>query len=371
MKILVLVDSYPNKDNPTANIFAHLQAKALKKAGYDVDVMYIDVRSIRRKRKWGYKEYENDGIKVYRYALPCGPIKWLARLLSKFSCKKCYKKYIKNNGKPDIIHAHFYTAGYCAYVLKKKFNQDYIITEHSSLFLTGKITAKEEKSAVKIYNDAKKVFAVSNMLKGKIQQYCQKEIEVFPNILPSYFKINEQNKSEIFTFVSIGNLVKDKRIDLVIKAFNIFYKQNTNSKLIIFGDGVLKEELRKLIKDLNINNVVELRGRIPNNEIVEQYNKANVFVLPSAYETFGVVYMEAMACGLPVIATKCGGPEDFVNETNGILLPLNISEDDLAKAMIEMFNNYDKYNSKDISKDTITKFGEESFVNRISKELTK
>jgi glycosyltransferase involved in cell wall biosynthesis len=93
-------------------------------------------------------------------------------------------------------------------------------------------------------------------------------------------------------------------------------------------------------------------------------NKCDFFVLPSRYETFGVVYIEAMACGKPVIAVKNGGPDDFVKEFNGILIePENVEE--LAKAMCTLIRNRDKYNPDAISEYIKQNFSSKAIASRI------
>lgn len=82
-------------------------------------------------------------------------------------------------------------------------------------------------------------------------------------------------------------------------------------------------------------------------KIAEQLSKSDCFVLASQSETFGVAYIEALAMGVPVIATKCGGPEGFVNENNGIMIDVD-SESQLIEAMKYMYNNSDKYDREEI-----------------------
>ena len=92
--------------------------------------------------------------------------------------------------------------------------------------------------------------------------------------------------------------------------------------------------------------------------------QCDCFVLPSRYETFGVVYIEAMACGKPVIAVKNGGPDDFVNDFNGILIE---SEDieALADAMNYIALNYKHYDSYEISGYVRNQFSEETIAKKL------
>jgi len=91
---------------------------------------------------------------------------------------------------------------------------------------------------------------------------------------------------------------------------------------------------------------------------------ADCFVLPSRYETFGVVLIEALASGLPLIATKCGGPEDIVNCGNGVLVEIDNVEL-LAEAMRALKRNKHKYDANRLREEAILRFGEAAFVNNV------
>ena len=114
-----------------------------------------------------------------------------------------------------------------------------------------------------------------------------------------------------------------------------FHQANFNNDvyLYIIGEGHLHPNLQKMINTFGLNEQIKLLGMMNRNEIGQIMQKSDAFVLASRVETFGVVYIEAMLAGLPVIATACGGPEEFVDEDNGILIPVDNVEL-LAKAMI-------------------------------------
>ena len=134
-------------------------------------------------------------------------------------------------------------------------------------------------------------------------------------------------------FIYLGRLVDWKAVDLLIKAFARVSCQ-TSALLEVIGDGNMRPELERLAAALGIQSRIEFVGWKPQEEAADRLRNADVFVLPSLYECGGAVVMEAMAVGLPVIATHWGGPADYVDASCGILVE-PASEDALINGMAE------------------------------------
>lgn len=168
---------------------------------------------------------------------------------------------------------------------------------------------------------------------------------------------------EHFKFISVGHLIYPKGHDILIKAFS---KANLGEyvTLSIVGAGVEEKNLRKLIRQLGLTERVFLLGLKNKEEVRDLLLQSDAFVLTSRKETFGVVYIEAMAKGLPVIATACGGPEEFVNENNGLLVPVNDVES-TAEALVEMYSGSDMYDKSAISEYCMANFSEKEIVRKI------
>ena len=340
MKILFFVSFYPDEYGCQAGIFIHNQAKALLKLGHDVSVLFVDYRSIRKKRRLGYSTYVLEGIKVYRMAVPIGPVYRLIDVISRGISLQVYKRVEKETGIPDIVYCHNGLTAWEFRGIIRNQTIRYAIIEHSSLVLTENVNEKERRNLKTVYEGASVLIAVSNALKKKMENYTDKDIQVVPNIIPEYMFIQSGSRknTEEFCFISVANLIKSKGFDLLIDAYSSVVRNSKKSKLIIIGAGPEKTNLEKMVYEREISEYVEFKGEIANKDLPLILNQADCFVLPSRFETFGVVYIEAMACGLPVIATKCGGPEDFVDITDGILISVDDSEA-LSEAMTEMIVN--------------------------------
>ncbi len=171
---------------------------------------------------------------------------------------------------------------------------------------------------------------------------------------------------EFFGFIFIRGLIISKRMDLTIEAFAKAFRNNDKVTLTIFGEGPERTKLENMIEAYNIGHKVKLMGLQSRKQIAESLKNSDCFVLASQAETFGVVYIEALACGVPVIATKCGGPEGFVNDKNGILV--NIDDiSSLTEAIIYMYENINKFDRKYIADQTRIHFSSKT----IAKEIIK
>ncbi len=409
MHILIIPsEQYIPKDNPIAGIFQHDQAKILYQKGNKVGVLSfsfnhsfssllkmffgkkskaadkyscIEVLNLfYQKIFWPYKsaiQYENiDGIDVVRCDGFWG-IKTSTLPLVKLNLwlkygEKALKNYIKIYGKPDVIHAHnMIYAGLLSIQIQKKHDIPIIITEHSSQYAMEGVDPSLEEKIKSIYQNLSSIFAVSpkliDLLTKKYLTGSNNTIECLPNVLDPVIEkrsLNNQTNLSKVRFLNIGNLIPLKGQQELITAFAIAFEQISNVELIIAGSGELKNTLQKQINQLGLQEKISLIGLIDREEVINQMDQANLFVLPSHYETFGVVLIEALSRGIPVISTYSGGPECIVNHKNGLLVePKNTQE--LSEALIKMYGQYNNYNPTTLREDVINQYGKNTFYNKL------
>ena len=378
MYILVVARGYPSEKYKMNGIFEFDQAKALAKAGHKVIYAAIDVRSIRRWRKWGIEKRIKDGIQIYAINIPVGRIpKTIRQEISFAAFNTLYSKILREQGRPDIMHAHFAGVGYTASRIKEKAGIAFVMTEHLSSMMKPAIDKWLFDTASKAYESADALIAVSPELKDVIKKRFNKDALYIPNIVDTdlfkWIPSQKHTDDPTFKFISIGGLIYRKRMDLIIEAFAKAFGKNKDVTLTIFGEGPERPNLENLIRKYQLNDRVELMGLQSRKTLAEYLKTSDCFVLPSQAETFGVVYIEALASGVPVIATKCGGPESFVNDRNGLIIPVD-DVDALADAMKYMYDNSDKYNKEAISQETREQFSPESIAGKLTevyKQLIK
>ena len=171
MRVFIMARGYPTEKYPLNGIFEFDQAKALSKAGVEVIYLANDTRSIRRKRKWGYQRFNKDGVEMFVFNLPFGPIpSKIKKPFSRRALLYIYKKAVKEFGEPDVLHAHFCGgANLNSLYLKEISKKPLIITEHTSAMNQETIPKRLKSNAEKAYKQADKVIAVSNALRNKIK----------------------------------------------------------------------------------------------------------------------------------------------------------------------------------------------------------
>ena len=352
MKILVAAPGFDSREKHKVNIFALDQAKALRDAGHDVRFAAVDTRSARRARPWGLYQYTLDGIPVYYASVPCGALPLgLPALAGRMAVSGIRRAAVKDGWKPDIIHQHF---GADLAVMAEKESVPFVFTEHSSLHNRA-LSPEQAERLKREYGRCTAVLAVSRALAETMRTNTGVEAVVMPNIVDTAQFAPKRIAHERFTFVSAGNLVPVKNMAGLLRAFAAL---DGEPKLVIFGDGMESGTLRALCAELGLDSRVSFRGHCPRSELAEAYAAADCFALASRSETFGVAYIEAMAAGLPVIATRCGGPEDFVTEENGIMVPVDDARA-LTGAMEHMMRCRAEYDGTAIAAEMKERFSPE------------
>ena len=184
-------------------------------------------------------------------------------------------------------------------------------------------------------NNYNHIVVLTNEDKG-INWHGWKNISVIPN--PSSFQTNKYSNVSAKTVISVGRLAEPKNYASLIKAFRIVINKHPDWNLKIYGDGPQEVELKSLIKKLNLNRHVYLNGFTSN--VKEEMINASIFALSSIFEGFGLVIVEAMACGLPVVSYACPcGPKDIITEgEDGFLIEVN-DENELANKINMLIEN--------------------------------
>ncbi len=338
MFVVIVSRGFPTKKDPTNGIFEFDQAKALASLGMKIVFLSINTQSLRHKRPLKSVCFDKEGIDVVSINCPLGRVPFfIKQKIGGHLFKKGLKIINEKWGKPDLIHAHYYfIASFVEKYCTKK-GIKYIVTEHSSVIHKMNNRHRHFKQIKKIYEHAEKVICVSNSLMRHVKSVFNVESIVIHNVLDTESFYYTERKNDSFNLISVGELKKIKRIDLLIE---YYYRANFSryGDLFICGDGPEKERLLKLIQKFNLTDHIHLLGRVPRPILLENMKKSNCFVLLSKSETFGVAFIEAIASGIPVISSKCGGTDDFINGSNGLIIGDDYQS--FETAVYSIMNNY-------------------------------
>lgn len=376
MKIIFVTRGWPTKEDPMMGNYESVQAKALAKRGVDVtvvNVMYKSLIHFFESKK--IKKYEADGVTILstgvwiteipkiRQTINNGFDLWLKQR----AFLRVYEYYRRLKGDADVIHAQFVFYAHTCKLVLQKYHTPFVITEHWSRLNYATVDKFILKNC-EAYQWADKVVCVSKALADSLKQKFGLECKVVHNMVSNQFfdqePVRQTSKNEgVVKFVSVGSLVHGKGYDLIINALQKC-KHLGKCELNIIGGGPEEANLKSLIEKCQLQDKVFLLGVKTPQEVSRLIADSDCLILTSRRETFGIVYIEAMAKGKPVIATTCGGPESFVNESNGLLIPAEDVEA-TTKAIDYMVEHLDQYDGEAIRRFCYENFSEDAISKRI------
>lgn len=348
MHVLVIPTWYPNGSDKLIGIYHKEFTESLVKNGVKANILYIDRQPISHPIKYLFmKKY--DCIKENNYNTYIKKMFDIRRISYSMSinnyCKsleKAFIKYVKENGKPDILHAQVtIPAGYAACVLGKKYNIPVVVTEHSSYY--QRFFNNENIKYGKFVLNNSYYTTVSKYMCDWISKN-QGKCDILPNLVDvESFNLNKKKVNGL-KLITISGLRRRKYIDNAVEALKVLIEDYNvkNASLTVVGDGQDELFFKNRTHELNMDKYVNFVGRKEKNEIAKLLSEHSIYVVSSDKETFCIPAIEAFASGLPVVSTKCLGPEEFINEKNGKLVSFgNIKE--MADAILDVYNNIDKY----------------------------
>ncbi|MGG3563706.1 glycosyltransferase family 4 protein [Neobacillus rhizosphaerae] len=321
-KVTVISNMYPSKEHKSWGIFVKNQVEALRNKGLSVDVIAID-----------------------------NPNKGKLNLLKKYG--KWFLTFafhlLFKGSRTSVVHAHYvFPSGWLAKWYKKWFGARMIVTAHG-----GDIDKMVKKNR-RIYQmtksilvDADQVIAVGEELYATLEEDfgVPKEKLSLINMGVNLDVFKPFNKAEArercgmkenqTPLLFVGNIIEQKGLNELVKAFAKLKEDNSDYALYIIGSNKDQNYFHKLqatIKQMGITESVHFLGTKSQAEVACWMAAAEVFILPSHIEGFGLVAVEAMACGTPVVGTNVGGLKYLLDNGNGVLVEVN-NADSLKKGI--------------------------------------
>jgi glycosyltransferase involved in cell wall biosynthesis len=282
---------------------------------------------------------------------------------------KLYRRYVEQHGQPDLVHVQSAVfAGCAALLIEEREGVPFLVSEHSSALADGTLGSSEMKILESVTARALRRFAVSEslarLLTAALPEQCGPWL-VMPNMVREHFLSAElmAHSPHRFVLAHISLLGPEKRLDLVVNSFQRVAEAHPEAELWIGGDGPNRAACHRHVTELGLSGRVRFLGALSRSEVVATLSETDALVHPSDYETFSVVCLEALAMGVPVIATRCGGPEDFINDAVGRLVPVD-DVASLAQAMEDVLLNQKAFDARRLRQECATRFSPSALTQR-------
>ena len=379
MHILLIPSWYATAENPVLGSFFREQAHALARSGHRVGVIAPNLRSVRELpagiagASRGIVVNDDDGVVTYRLEgaqllpglRPGNDRAWVS------AGRKLFARYVAEQGPPDVLHAHAtFMAGIIGAELKRESGIPLVVTEHSTVFERRPIPLfqVDEARAALAESDARLV--VSPQLGASMERVIGRAAcpwEWVPNMVDPVFlnaDLPPRRPPGPFRFLNVGFLHEKKGQADLLAAFAQHFRGDGTVELRIGGDGPERERLYEASYALGVADQVAWLGALGRDSVRDEMLAADAFVLSSRLETFGVVLIEALACGLPVIATRSGGPECVVEEDDGLLVPVG-DINALGQAMAHLKDGIFDFDPRAIRSRCEARFGEAVLLDRL------
>ncbi len=378
---------YPSPEAPYAGTFFRAAARAVAAAGQDVTVLYPQLRSLKTWRPgagFGRRVDAEDGaVREIRW----DGFRWWPRerhgtVAFTHAARRLFYEYVSERGEPDLVHAHVVLpAGHAARRIGEAWDVPFVLSEHAGPFSMMLETPWQRGQVRRAYRGAAAVTAVSeHERRAMCEAGIEREIEVVPNVLDAEFVggslAPRRAREGTFRLLCLASLRPGKGHEELLRAIARIRRDKPGgsstggsftggsstggvsaARLVLAGEGPLRGELAALARTLGVRDAVEFAAAPTTpGEVREAVDGCDALVLASRAETFGVVLIEALARGRPVLATRCGGPEEIVSDGNGLLVAAG-DVDALAGGIVELIRRAGAFNPERIAADCAARFG--------------
>ena len=370
MKLLVIAAQYPLHEYESGGVFVREQVKVLARR-HAVTVL---APRLLTPRAWLRPSASAPGAPCRDEGVATIPVRipnltnrwpWLTFRCWRRAMIRAGLRHCAQNGAPDIVHAHFSRpAGMTALAIARRIGATAVLTEHSGPFSTQIDGPFHRRETREVMCEMDAIAAVSPSLRAAIRkEFPGTPVEVLGNVVDeSRFIPALRPSGEPPSFLFVGGLVPEKGVSDLIEASALLKTiSNREWRVKIAGAGPLRTGLEAQVRAAGLQDRVDFLGPLCREEVADHMRRATAFVLPSRGESFGVVVIEAMACGVPVIATRCGGPEWIVEADSGFLVPVG-SPREIAQAMSRLLLGNHGFAADKIRSNVVARFGRDTWL---------
>ncbi len=367
MKVLHLASWYPNRTGKQDGDFIQRHIRVIAEAVPSYVIHIVKDSSL---KKGVEKVVTASGgvteVVVYYNPRSVG-ISVVDKLISYRVYQRLFKKeileYVRVQGMPDLVHVHVaMRAGIGALWLKRRAGVPFLLTEHWSGYYKQDPDNYFKRDTIfryqtkRIIREAALVTAVSDHLSLRLSAiFGIATPAVIYNSVDTRYFFHNPSPGSVFRFIHVSNMHPIKNVEGIFKVLANLKQIRSDWKLTLVG--VVDAKFRQLADTLNISEQIDWVGEIAHEEVPAQLNGAHALLMFSHHENLSCVACEALCCGLPVITSGVGGMPEIVNHSNGILCRAG-DEKQLLEILVEMMDQYDRFDRSAIAAGAAEKFRE-------------
>jgi glycosyltransferase involved in cell wall biosynthesis len=337
---------YPVPESPAAGIFVREHARAAALFD-DVALVHLHADATKRRGSIELEELPDEPFPVIRARYRA--VKYAGWLLELLALARALSSLRERGFSPDVLHGQIASRAAPAALYSRIAGVPLILTEQWTGYLDADphllagATALMSTFALK---RASRVLPVGSALKEAMQRFApDASYQIVPNVVDVELFSPSRTRPPTSTvqLIAVGLLSAQKDYPTMLGAVRQLVDAHLPVRLQIIGYGDGQAELVQLIEAAGLQDRVELTGYLTKAEIAERLRQSHVFVHSSRFETFCAAAAEALSSGVPVVSTRCGGPEEYVTPETGRIVPVG-NPDALAagvRAVVEQLESFD------------------------------
>jgi L-malate glycosyltransferase len=365
VRVLITPEWYPDAARPFFGVFCREQARATARTHDVVVLTWIYDPTLRA--PFRIEREHEDGFRTFRIRFRGSRIPRSPGAFKLAGIAAVLLRLRRGGWRPDVIHAHEYVAGRVALLLGSVLRCPVVVSEHYGGFARGVVPADDRAAAREVFERAAIVCPVSDDLERHLRSLAPAaRYETVPNVVDDevFHPAETRSDGDALRLVAVGNLVEVKGHRFLLEAMTRL-RAKRKVTLDLIGDGELRGDLDALAVRLGLDGDVRFLGQRPKPEVAERVRAADVFVLPSLGENMPCALLEALACGVPAVASRVGGVPEVLDESSGVMVEPG-SAAALAAGVEAVAARLDRYDRTETAAATRSRYGNEAIARRWS-----
>jgi glycosyltransferase involved in cell wall biosynthesis len=357
LRVIVAPEWYPWPERPGYGSFCREQVRAVAELHDPVVITWASDTRLRLPVQ--LTDAVENGIRTLRIRFRHSSVAKVPAMEKLGGVLMALRRLHHDGWTADVVHAHEYTASKPAALAATLMRAPLVMSEHASALALGELSPDALGYARQAFRRASVVCAASNSLAERIAPLAgTTPVRVVSSPVDTgLFRPLHQRERSVTRLLSVGNLVEVKGHRYLLDAMKtLLDRDDHNITLDIVGDGPLRGRLEEQARDLEIEPSVTFSGRLERQDVATKMREADVFVLPSLWETQGCVLLEAMASGLPSVVTRVGGTPEVVDDATGVLVEAHSSAA-LADGIAEVVRSRGSYEPQVMHQNAASRYG--------------